>query len=116
MVNPRLDDDCDTKIMNQSSQPRLLANAFGEAALKCQLDFLGAALLSALDIVESMRTSYFPLSDCELQLDEVVQSFEASLLRAALVRSRGNKTRAARLLGVKVTTFHAKLKRHRIST
>ena len=113
-MNPHLDDDCDTETMKQSSQPSLLANSFGEQTLKSQLDFLRASLLSALEIVDSMRASYFPVSERELQLHEAVQSFEASLLRAALLRSRGNRTVAARLLGVKVTTFHAKLKRHKI--
>src|SRR5438046_1448005 len=100
--------------MDNASQRGLLGNTSGEEALNCQLQFLRESLLKALEAIESIRAAYIPQSDQKQQLDEAVQRFEASLLRAALVRTRGNKNRAAMLLGVKVTTFHAKLKRHKI--
>ena len=43
-----------------------------------------------------------------------VQRFEANMVRCALVRSMGNQTIAAKLLGLKKTTLHAKLKRYKI--
>ena len=43
-----------------------------------------------------------------LNYDVVISDFERSLLSQALERSRGNKKRAADLLGIKRTTFTAK--------
>lgn len=51
----------------------------------------------------------------KLKLYDEVRKFEADLIRAALVRTAGNQSRAARLLGVKHTTLNAKIKRHGIS-
>ena len=45
-----------------------------------------------------------------LDLDEVVTQFEIHLLKQALDRAGGNKTRAADMLGLKRTTFAAKLR------
>jgi DNA-binding NtrC family response regulator len=100
--------------MDKASQPKLLADSLRQEALNNQLEFLKGALLTTLDAVESVKASSLSESDHEVQLDEAVRRFEANLLRAALVHSQGNQARAARLLGVKVTTFHAKLKRHKI--
>ena len=98
--------------MDKASQPILLAHSLSQQALNNQLGFLRDALMATLDALESIRACYLPQSN--LQLDEAVQRFEENLLRTALARSHGNQTHAARLLGVKVTTFHAKLKRHKI--
>jgi DNA-binding NtrC family response regulator len=48
-------------------------------------------------------------------LQEEVQRFESELIRNALQRTRGNQRRAAKLLGVKVTTLNCKIKRLGIS-
>jgi DNA-binding NtrC family response regulator len=40
-----------------------------------------------------------------------VQRYESELIREALQRTRGNQRRAAKLLGVKVTTLNCKIKR-----
>jgi DNA-binding NtrC family response regulator len=44
-----------------------------------------------------------------------VHHFEAALIRNALVKTGGRQRRAARLLGVKVTTLNTKIKRHNIN-
>jgi len=49
-----------------------------------------------------------------LHLKDAVQKFEMDLITAALERTRGNQSRAARLLGVKHTTLNAKLKRYQM--
>jgi DNA-binding NtrC family response regulator len=51
----------------------------------------------------------------QLNLHEQVQEFEAALIRSALERTGGRQRRAARLLGVKVTTLNTKIKRHKIT-
>jgi DNA-binding NtrC family response regulator len=40
-----------------------------------------------------------------------VQRYESELIRQALQRTGGNQRRAAKLLGVKVTTLNCKIKR-----
>lgn len=43
-----------------------------------------------------------------------LERFEANMIRCALIRSMGNQTKAAVLLGMKVTTLNMKIKRYRI--
>ena len=50
----------------------------------------------------------------DLDLQAQVRRFEAELIRSALHRTGGCQRRAARLLGVKVTTLNSKIKRYRI--
>ena len=52
----------------------------------------------------------------ELNLQQEVHQFEAALIRSALARTGGRQRRAARLLGVKVTTLNTKIKRHKINS
>lgn len=49
-----------------------------------------------------------------LDLQAEVHRFEAELIRSALVRTEGRQRRAARLLGMKVTTLNTKIKRYKI--
>src|SRR5688572_16113121 len=46
-----------------------------------------------------------------IKLEKEMDAFEAALIRDALVKSKGNQRDAARLLGIKPTTLHAKIKR-----
>ena len=50
----------------------------------------------------------------ELNLQTEVRRFEAELIRNALVRTGGRQRRAARLLGMKVTTLNTKIRRYKI--
>lgn len=43
-----------------------------------------------------------------------VRDFEIKLIRAALLRTGGNQTHAARLLGLKITTLNTKIKTYNI--
>ena len=70
--------------------------------------------LSLLGQIESLEVD----SDAgggELNLQNEVHQFEAALIRSALVKTGGRQRRAARLLGVKVTTLNTKIKRHQIN-
>jgi DNA-binding NtrC family response regulator len=49
-----------------------------------------------------------------LDLQAEVHRFEAELIRSALVSTQGRQRRAARLLGMKVTTLNTKIKRYKI--
>lgn len=50
-----------------------------------------------------------------LDLQAEVHRFEAELIRSALVRTEGRQRRAARLLGMKVTTLNSKIRRYKIA-
>ena len=50
-----------------------------------------------------------------ITLSEEVRRFETDLIRGALMQTGGRQRRAARLLGMKVSTLHAKMKRYQIN-
>jgi len=74
------------------------------------LNSLREAAITLLREVESLTTRH-PHHTERLGLQEEVQRYEAELIREALQRTRGNQRRAAKLLGVKVTTLNCKIKR-----
>ena len=55
--------------------------------------------------VETARSEKF-------DLQSEVQHFEAELIRSALIMTGGRQRRAAKLLGMKVTTLHSKIRRY----
>jgi DNA-binding NtrC family response regulator len=75
------------------------------------LDSLREAALTLLREVESLASQQEPQNDQPRGLQEEVQRYESELIRHALQRTRGNQRRAAKLLGVKVTTLNCKIKR-----
>ncbi|HET9525162.1 MAG TPA: helix-turn-helix domain-containing protein [Pyrinomonadaceae bacterium] len=76
------------------------------------LDNLREAALTVLKELDSLNHQSEP--DRKLGLQEEVQRYEIELIRNALQRTRGNQRRAAKLLGVKVTTLNCKIKRYAI--
>lgn len=48
----------------------------------------------------------------KFDLQTEVQHFEAELIRSALIMTGGRQRRAAKLLGMKVTTLHSKVRRY----
>jgi DNA-binding NtrC family response regulator len=49
-----------------------------------------------------------------MNLEDQVQRYEVDLIRYALIKTQGHQRRAAKMLGVKVTTLNAKIKRYGI--
>ena len=82
------------------------------------LDSLREAALTLMREVESLANMQEPQTNGNgnLVLQEEVQRFESELIRQALQRTHGNQRRAAKLLGVKVTTLNCKIKRLGIQT
>ena len=74
------------------------------------LNGLREAALTLLREVESLASRH-PQTNGRLGLQEEVQRYESELIRQALQRTGGNQRRAAKLLGVKVTTLNCKIKR-----
>ena len=79
------------------------------------LHSLREAALTVLREVDSL-TRRLPGPPRQFGLQEEVQRYEIELIKSALQRTRGNQRRAAKLLGVKVTTLNCKIKRFGIST
>jgi hypothetical protein len=51
-----------------------------------------------------------------VSLSDEVRRFEAEMIRNTLLRTGGRQRRAARLLGMKVTTLHAKIRRYSLDS
>jgi len=85
-----------------------------EAAIDNRLNTLREVALTMLREVESLRVSQ-PATKRRVRLHEEVRRFEVDLIRSALSRTSGNQTRAAQLLGVKITTLNTKIKRYKIA-
>ena len=75
------------------------------------LRILAVSLLKQIETIEDENNG----GSSELNLHDHVQQFEAALIRSALEKTGGRQRRAARLLGVKVTTLNTKIKRHNIT-
>lgn len=71
--------------------------------------------LTLLHQVETLETQVASNNIPELNLQREVQQFEAAIIRSALWKTGGRQRRAAKLLGVKVTTLNTKIKRHKIN-
>jgi len=92
----------------QEAPPRLTELA------RHNLNNLREAALTVLKEVEFLASQQ-PEPERKLGLQEEVQRYETELIRSALQRTRGNQRRAAKLLGVKVTTLNCKIKRYGIN-
>ncbi len=51
-----------------------------------------------------------------INLNDKVQSYEITLICNALAEANGNQRKAAKMLGMKTTTLHAKIGRYEIDT
>jgi hypothetical protein len=85
-------------------------------AFGVQLESLKGLALELTDLVARMEESRPRDSRFPLRLSEEVRLFEKGLIENALKLTGGNQTRAARLLGVKLTTLHTKIRKYRIPT
>jgi transcriptional regulator with GAF, ATPase, and Fis domain len=91
------------------------AGVSNEAAVDNRLVTLRDVALTLLREVEMLRVAEPVKVDHGVHLYDEVKRFETELILSALSRTGGNQTRAARLLGVKLTTLNSKIKRYRIS-
>lgn len=98
-----------------SNEATLSPTPLFDRAFNNRLNTLRGVALTLLREVESLRVSQQPGTRQSVKLYDEVQRFEIELIRSALVRTGGNQTRAAHLLGVKLTTLNTKVKRHKIS-
>jgi DNA-binding NtrC family response regulator len=90
-------------------------NFLRDEALESRLSSLREVALELLNAVDCLRSTAGENGNQKVKLHDEVRKFESDLIRAALVRTGGNQSRAARLLGVKHTTLNAKIKRYGIT-
>jgi DNA-binding NtrC family response regulator len=64
--------------------------------------------------LESLRQPIALEPEGGLNLEDELKRYEIGLIRAALDKADGSQTRAARMLGVKITTLNTKIKRYQI--
>lgn len=76
------------------------------------LRILAQSLMRQIEILEEEADSD---SSYRFDAQTEVRRFEAELIRSALIKTGGRQRRAARLLGMKVTTLNTKIKRYRIT-
>ena len=92
------------------------ANSQAQTASSIKLEALKELTLALLKEVEALENSQPQNGKQQLSLQAEVRRFEAEMIRWALARTGGHQRRAARLLGLKVTTLHAKIKRYKLGS
>ncbi|HYO63880.1 MAG TPA: helix-turn-helix domain-containing protein [Pyrinomonadaceae bacterium] len=87
-----------------------------QAASSIQLEALKELTLALLKEVEALEHAQPSGGKQQISLPTEVRRFESEMIRWALARTAGHQRRAARLLGLKVTTLHAKIKRYKLGS
>jgi len=95
---------------------RTLENAVERAVLLCEGPVIRPDDLppKLRRVTQQPRSTLRPLPDSGIDLRLAVQEYENDMIRQALDRTRGNKNRAAQLLGLNRTTLVEMLKRKRL--
>lgn len=96
------------------------SNSYSENVLQqSQLEALKSLSLLLIREIDSLRgdqENYIKKLENHkrINLAEEVQKFETEMIRSALILSMGRQSKAAQLLGIKLTTLNAKIKRYKI--
>lgn len=95
----------------ENSSLRLLKQNSLEA-----LETLSMLVMREIEVLKVAQASFsFENLSEKISFEDAVQNFEIGLIRNALVHSNGSQTKAAELLGIKLTTLNQKIKRYGIS-
>ena len=79
-----------------------------------RIEALRSLILIFLREVDSLKKVVSPRlrkKGDPIKLEREIDAFETSLIRDALIKSKGNQRDASKLLGIKPTTLNAKMKR-----
>lgn len=82
------------------------------AAFQQRIDCLKLLALTLVREIESLENARTDIP--EFDLTKETRRFECELIRSALIKTGGRQRRAARLLGMKVTTLNTKIRRYGI--
>jgi DNA-binding NtrC family response regulator len=85
-----------------------------EASLQARLGLVKELTMALMDELKSLESADKNRPEEGLDFNAEVRRFEMDLICRALRRTAGHQTRAARLLGIKLTTLHDKIKRYNI--
>lgn len=81
------------------------------------LKTLTKLLLHEVESLEEIAPSKnAPTAEAVVNLSDEVQRYEVALICKALLESQGNQSKAAKKLGMKTTTLHAKIRRYEIDS
>ncbi|HEY6806619.1 MAG TPA: helix-turn-helix domain-containing protein [Pyrinomonadaceae bacterium] len=97
------------------AQEQVANERLSQNTMDDKINVLRETVLQLLQEVESLTIAAPTGLKSGARLDEEVRQFEMNLIRTALGRTAGSQTRAAKLLGLKLTTLNAKIKRYHIS-
>ena len=98
-----------------ASQEQIASEPLSENNMDDKIHILRDTVLLLLQEVESLTIAPPAGLKSGARLDEEVRQFEMNLIRTALGKTAGSQTRAAKLLGLKLTTLNAKIKRYHIT-
>ena len=84
------------------------------SSIREKLGVLKGVVLQLIEEIESLSFAKTVGTYDEVNMPDELRRFESHLIRSALDRNGGNQTRAAKTLGIKVTTLNNKIKRYRI--
>lgn len=102
-----------TQLMWRSQEMPVDSVGGHQVVLENRLSSLRDVALTLLREVEALRVVE-PVKH-RVRLHDEVQRFEIALINSALNRSHGNQTKAAQILGIKLTTLNSKIKRYKIA-
>ncbi len=78
------------------------------------LQTLKEIVLALSVAMDALGTAHLPDVESSADFYEEVRRFEVALIQRALKQTGGNQARAARLLNLKQTTLHEKIKRYNV--
>jgi DNA-binding NtrC family response regulator len=102
-----------------SDQPAFVATELNGLALLSTIPVarLDAVRILAMALVRALESGSEgdPGRGVGINLRDEVQRFEANLLKSALAYTGGRQRRAARLLGINVSTMNERIKRYKVN-
>ena len=98
-------------ILENLQNPNLVGNRI--EALKTLTKLLLHEVESLEEIAPSKNMSN---ADAVINLNDQVQRYEVTLICKALLEAQGNQSKAAKKLGMKCSTLHAKIRRYEIDS
>jgi DNA-binding NtrC family response regulator len=98
----------------QNEVRELSRGANTPAVMSNKLEALRVLANSILTELASLEQDRDIMAKSDIDLSDEVQRFETNIIKCALVRTGGRQRQAARLLHIKPTTLHAKMKRYGI--
>jgi DNA-binding NtrC family response regulator len=96
-------------------QNHIASDDHNALSLGLQIESLRVLALDLMNVVVKMEECRSRSLSQPIRLSEEVQRFERSLIENALRLTGGHQTKTAKLLGVKLTTLHSKIKKYRIT-